>query len=222
MRFQRLRRAFLAAACLSSLLAACGGGESVVSKFQPTRVISFGDAFSDIGQRGTQYTINNATRVNWTQEFAGRYGIAISPSSSGGTSYAIGNARVTAKPDAAGDATTPSIADQVSTFLASSRPGPTDIVVVSGGTADVLAEVAAYRAGTQDAATTTSHLAQAGRELGAQVRRLVDAGATHVLVTGVYNLGRSPWAGSIGQGPFVESLTSSRRPSGESPMWSVR
>ena len=209
MRFQRLRRAFLAVACLSSLLAACGGGESVVSKFQPTRVVTFGDASSDIGQRGPQYTINNATRVNWTQEFAGRFGLAISPSSSGGTSYAIGSARVTAKPDAGGDASTPSITDQVSTFLAASRPVANDIVVVSGGTSDVLAEVAAYRAGTQDAATTTSHVARAGRELGGQVRRLVDAGATHVLVTGVYNLGRSPWATSTGQAPFIEALTAS-------------
>ena len=35
------------------------------------------------------------------------------------------------------------------------------------------------------------------------------AGATHVLVTGVYNLGRSPWGLRTGQAPFVESLTSS-------------
>lgn len=210
MRFQRLRRAFLAVACLSSLLTACGGGESVVSKFQPTRVVSFGDAFSDIGQRaGAQYSINDATRVNWTQEFAARYALSLAPSSSGGTSYAIGSARVTARPDAAGDASTPTITDQVNAFLAASRPDANDIVIVSGGTSDVLAEVAAYRAGTQDAATTTSHLAQAGRELGAQVRRLIDAGAKHVLVTGVYNLGRSPWAASTGQAPFIEALTGS-------------
>src|SRR4051794_17931119 len=210
MRFQRLRRAFLAATCLSSLLlAACGGGESVVSKFQPTRVVAFGDAFSDVGQRGAKYTVNDATAINWTQALAARYGLGIAPTSSGGSSYAIGSARVTAKPDAAGDATTPSIADQVGTFLGSGAPGANDVVVVSGGTSDILAEMAAFRAGTQDAATTTAHVAQAGRELGAQVRRLVSAGATHILVVGAYNMGRSPWGISTGQAPFVESLTGS-------------
>ena len=210
MRFQRLRRAFLAATCLSSLLlAACGGGESVVSKFQPTRVVAFGDAFSDVGQRGAEYTVNDATAINWTQALAARYGIGITPSASGGSSYAIGSARVTAKPDAAGDASTPSITDQVSTFLGSGAPNANDIVVVSGGTSDILAEVAAFRAGTQDAATTTAHVAQAGRDLGAQVRRLVAAGATHILVAGAYNMGRSPWGISTGQPAFIESLTGS-------------
>lgn len=206
MRFQRLRRAMLAATCLSFLLAACGGGESVVSQFNPTRVVAFGDAFSDVGQRGVQYTINDPTRINWTQQLAARYGLSLAPSASGGTSYATGSARVIAKPDAAGDATTPSVSDQVGQFLAASRPQDRDIVVVSGGIADILAEVAAFRAGTQDAATTTSHVAQAGRDLGAQVRRLVGAGANHVLVAGAYNLGRSPWAIASGQAAFAESL----------------
>lgn len=208
MRFQRLRRAILAAACLPSLLAACGGGESVVSKFEPNRVVAFGDAFSDVGQRGVQYTINDASRTNWTQQLAARYALTLAPSAAGGTSYATGSARVLARPDAGGDASTPSIADQVSTFLATSRPQGKDIVIVSGGIADILAEVAALRAGSQDAAATTSHVAQAGRDLGAQVKRLVGAGATHVLVAGAYNLGRSPWALSTGQGAYVESLVS--------------
>jgi phospholipase/lecithinase/hemolysin len=34
----------------------------------------------------------------------------------------------------------------------------------------------------------------AARDLGAQVRRLVTAGATHVVVVGPYNLSRTPWA----------------------------
>lgn len=210
MRFQRLRRALLAATCLSSLvLAACGGGGSVVSQFTPARIVAFGDAFSDAGQRGgVQYSINDPATLNWTQEIAARYGIGLAPVSAGGSSYAIGSARVTVKPDAAGDATTPSITDQVSTFLGTGAPRSTDLVVVNGGTSDILAEMAAYLAGTQDAATTTAHVAQAGRDLGAQARRLVGAGATHVLVVGAYNLGRSPWGLGTGQAAFVESLAS--------------
>jgi outer membrane lipase/esterase len=200
MPFQRLRRAVLVAASLSSLLlAACGGGGDVVSQFQPSRLVVFGDAFSDIGQRGVQYTVNDGNANNWTQRLASRYGLSLSPLASGGTSYATGSARILAHPDAAGNAATPTVAEQISSFLGG--PGPTsgDLVIVSGGLGDVLAEVAALNAGTQTAEQTVANVEQAGRDLGAQVRRITSAGASHVVVVGPYNLGRSPWAVNTGQ-----------------------
>ena len=95
MPFPRWRRALLAAACASSvLLAACGGGD-VVSQFQPSRLVAFGDAFTDAGQRGgAQYTINDGGANNWSQRLAARYGLSLRPVSAGGSSYAIGSARV--------------------------------------------------------------------------------------------------------------------------------
>ena len=39
----------------------------------------------------------------------------------------------------------------------------------------------------------------AGTKLAAQVRRLVNAGAKYVAVSGVYNLGETPWATRIGK-----------------------
>ncbi|HZY17084.1 MAG TPA: SGNH/GDSL hydrolase family protein [Ramlibacter sp.] len=201
MRFQRLRRALLAAACVSSfLLASCGGGGDVVSRFQPSRLVVFGDAFSDLGQRGVRYTVNDGALNNWTEQLAARYGLGVAASANGGTSYAIGSARTAARPDAQGNAATPTIAEQVDGFLAAQPPQANDLIVVSGGIADV---IAAANAGS------AAQAEQAGRDLGAQVQRLVGAGAKHVLVVGTYNLGRSPWARTIlGNEPLVTDLSS--------------
>src|SRR5205085_7541316 len=108
---QWLRRALLWAASASILLlAGCGGG-NVVSRFTPDRLVSFGDAFSDLGQNGRRYTVNDGQVNNWTDVLARSYGRTLTATSAGGTSYATGNARVTAKPDAAGNAATLTVAE---------------------------------------------------------------------------------------------------------------
>ncbi|HYF41053.1 MAG TPA: SGNH/GDSL hydrolase family protein [Ramlibacter sp.] len=206
MPFQRLRRALLTAAC-ASLLAACGGSSEVESELVPTRFVSFGDAFADVGQRGSNYTINDRTTNNWTQELAGRYARPMAVTASGGWSYATGSARVTVKPDAAGNAATPTITEQVSSFLASQTIGANDVVIVSGGISDIVAEVAALNAGRQTQAQATANIRQAARDLGAQVRRVVQAGGKHVVVVGTYNLGRSPWAITTAQVPLLTELS---------------
>jgi phospholipase/lecithinase/hemolysin len=216
MPFPRLRRALLTAACaLPIVLAACGGGD-IVSELQPSRLVVFGDAFSDIGQRGVRYTVNGVGG-NWTEQFASRYGLSLTPSASGGTSYATGSARVTAKPDASGDASTATVAEQVSTFLGSRGIAENDLIIVSGGIADILAESAALRAGSQSAAQTRANVEQAGRALGDQVQRIVDAGATHVMVVGPYNLGRSPWAVAQQGGEGATCQDPSENPEDASP-----
>jgi len=192
MRFPRLRRALLTAACALPLaLAACGGGD-IVSKLEPSRLVVFGDAFSDVGQRGVRYTVNGAGGI-WVEQFASRFGLSVTPSASGGTSYATGSARVTVKPDAAGDASTPTVTEQITNFLTSRGIAENDLIIIGGGIGDILAETAAMNAG-QSAAQTRANVEQAGRDLGDQVQRMVDAGASHILVVGPYNLGRSPWA----------------------------
>ena len=206
MSFQRLRRALLTAACLSPFLLAACGGESVESEFRPSRVVAFGDASADAGQRGTRYTVNNGG-VIWTEQLAARYGLAIAPSATGGTSYAIGSARVTARPDASGSAATPTVTEQIDAFLGAGAPADGDLIVVSAGTADIIAEVAALNAAAQTQAATTANVQQAGRDLGAQVQRLVDAGASHILVVGPYNLGRSPWAAASGNAAYLQDLS---------------
>ena len=206
---QWLRRALLLAAGASALLlAACGGG-SVASQFNPGRLVAFGDAMADLGQNGAQYTINgDGTVSNWTTFVANAYGRPLAASAAGGTSYATGNARVTATPDAAGNSATPTVTQQVDAFLAAGAPTPQDMILVNGGTSDIIVHGKAVIDGseTQDAALAA--VQQAGIALGAQVRRLVDAGATHVVVVGPYNLGRSLWVRGGPQESMVEALSS--------------
>lgn len=206
---QWLRRTLLLAAGASALvLSACGGG-SVESQFRPSRIVVFGDAMADLGQNGKKYTVNNTGGIdNWAQWAANNFGLAITASGSGGTDYATGNARVTATPDAAGNSSTPTVAQQVSTFLAAGAPASGDLTILNAGTSDVVVHGKAVIDGTETQTAALAAVAQAGIDLGAQVRRLTDAGAQHVVVVGPYNLGRSPWAIQTTQQAMLESLSS--------------
>ncbi len=181
-------------ACVSvALLTACGSS-TTESAFKPARIVSFGDATADLAQRGARYTVNDGSVNTPLEQIATSYTLPITASASGGLAYGKGSARVTLTPDAAGDATTPTVTQQIDSFLASKTLSDSDLVIVSAGVADVLTEAVAFNAGTQTEAQMTARLQQAGRDLGAQARRLVTAGSKHVVVIGAYNLGISPWA----------------------------
>jgi outer membrane lipase/esterase len=204
------RRALLALVSASAvLIAACGGGQ-IESQLRPSRVVVFGDGFSDMGQvGGKRYTVNSAVGINvWTAELAASYGVTLTAQASGGTAYATGNARINTHPDAAGNAATPTVAEQIGTFLAApGAVGANDLIVVGGGIADIIAEVKQLDDGLQTSAQTLADVQQAGRDLGAQVRRLVQAGATHVVVTGTYDLGKTPWATASGKAALLTDLS---------------
>lgn len=201
------RRAALIAACgTAALLAACGSG-SIESRLNPSRVIVFGDGFSDLGNGGTRYTVNDASTNNWALRVAQNFGKTVSASASGGLGYAQGNARVALKPDAAGNAATRTVVEQIDAFLASGNPGADDLILMGGGAADIVVQAQALLAGSQTRAATDAAVEAAGQALAAQVRRLTDAGARQVAVVGPFNLGKSPWAIAIGQTALLEELT---------------
>lgn len=200
MSFQWMRRGMLALAAASSLvLGACGSG-TIESQLNPTRVIAFGDGFSDLGQGGTRYTVNDTTVNIWSHQVAASFGATLTTAASGGLSHATGNARVNTDVDAAGGSA-PTVKEQIDTFLASGTIGANDLVVVGAGTADVIAEIqqAIKVDPTQSSAQALANVQQAGRDLATQVRRLVQNGAKHVAVVGPYHLGKSPWAVNVGQ-----------------------
>jgi phospholipase/lecithinase/hemolysin len=204
---QWLRRAWLVAACATALLlAACGGG-STVSDFTPSRIVAFGDGMADLGQNGRRYTVNDGGINNWTLFVANAFGLALAPSSAGGLSFAQGNARVSATVDAAGNTGTPSVTQQIDTFLASSGIDANDLVIVNAGTSDVIVQAKAVLDGTLTEAQAQQNVQQAADELATQVRRLVNAGGRHVVVVGPYDLGRSAWASETGQGGLLERLS---------------
>jgi outer membrane lipase/esterase len=207
MSFHWMRRALLALApAVVLLLAGCGSG-TIESQLKPTRIVSFGDGMSDLGQAGTRNTVNDATINIWTQQVAGSFGLTLDNAVSGGTSFATRNARINTKPDAAGNAATPTVKEQIDAFLAAGGVfGPTDLILISGGTSDLVAEMAKVTSGAQSQDQMTANVKQAGRDLAAQVRRVVAAGGTHVIVVGTYQLGRSPWAVQIGQVDFLNNV----------------
>lgn len=202
-----LRRAALLAACAcAALLAACGSS-TIESALKPSRFIAFGDGFSDVGQGGAKFTVNDGSVNIWAQQVAASYGLPLAPASAGGLGFAQGNARITLKPDAAGNSATLTVKEQVDAFLAANALGVNDVVLIQGGISDIVAEMAAVTAGSQGSAQMLAKLQQAGRDLGAQVRRLVAAGGKQVVVASAYNLGRSPWATAIAQNSLLSTAS---------------
>ena len=191
--------AMIAVGAALSLLAGCGAS-TTASALTPTRIISFGDAFSDVGQQGgKKYTVNDGSVNNWLNEFANGFGLAVTPSAVGGTGYAQGLARVNTSTNAAGNPGTPSVSQQIDAFLAVDNFGANDVAVINGGVGDIVAEMNAVNAGIETTTQMQTNVQQAGRDLAAQVKRLVASGANYVVVLGTYNLGQTPWATATGQ-----------------------
>lgn len=203
-----MRRIALAlfAGATAMVLAACGSS-SVASALTPSRFIVFGDALSDIGQNGgKRYTVNDGSVNNWTLQLASHYGKTIAPSSAGGLSYAWGNARVLATPDAAGGSAPP-LSAQIDSFLATNQFTSSDLVVIDGGISDLIVAMQAVLAGSMTPDAMVAAATQTGADLGAQVRRLVNAGAKHVLLASAYDLSKTPWAAAINQKDLLYRAT---------------
>lgn len=202
-----LRRAVLVAASAASLLlAGCGSG-TIESQLNPARLVVFGDGFADLGQTGTRYTVNDGGVDMWTQRLAVDFGLPLATVAAGGTSYATAHARVTIKPDDVGSNATPTVKEQIDTFLATGVIGVNDLFIVNAGTSDLIAEGARVVTSSQTGDQAVLNSRQAGKDLATQVRRLVTAGASHVVVVGPYNLGRSPWATATGMASTLENAS---------------
>ena len=202
-----MRRSLMVAACASAALLAACGSSTTESAISPQRMIAFGDGMSDVGQKGTRYTVNDGSVNNWTLQVASGYGKTLAASSAGGKSYAAGNARIVAKPDAAGSNTTLTVKEQIDSFLASNTFTGDDLVMINGGISDVIANMATVNAGTMTTEQMITASRQAGTDFAAQIRRLVNAGAKHVLLVGVYPLGLSPYGAASGQVTNLTNIT---------------
>jgi phospholipase/lecithinase/hemolysin len=185
--FRRIARALVGAGAVV-MLAACGSG-TVVSDLHPQRIVTVGDGFMDVGQGGgARYTVNDGSQI-WVEVMANDYGLTVTPANAGGFGYAQGGACVSASGTA--NCTAPSVTAQIDSLLGITTLGPDDLVMINGGISDIVDAVAASGGTPSDA--TTQAVKDAATALGAQVRRVVNAGATHVLVVGPYWLDRTPW-----------------------------
>lgn len=202
-----LRRAILGLACASAALLAACGSSTTESALTPKRIIAFGDAFSVVAP-GASYTVNDTAINTWLGQLASSYGITAAPVANGGYVYAQGNARIGNTTDAAGSTTTKTVTQQIDTFLASGVAlGDNDIVTINAGISDLVVEMKTVTAGASSA-TMLANATQYGKDLGAQVRRLVAAGGKHVVVVGSYNLGVTPWAAALGQTGLLKDASS--------------
>lgn len=202
------RRRLMAAACACAALLAGCGSSSTESAIAPQRLIAFGDAMADLGQNGWRYTVNDGSVNNWTLQVANHYGKPLAALAEGGTSYATGNARISAKPDAAGNGSTLTLTEQIDAFLARDGFAPGDLVIVSAGISDLIAAMAEVSAGRQSEAQMLSAARKAGEDMAVQIQRLVRAGASHVLVSGSYDLSKTPWAKNIGRQTLLGQASS--------------
>jgi outer membrane lipase/esterase len=201
------RRGLVATVVASALLAGCGSS-STVSSLVPTSVVVMGDGMADVGQvPGTVYSVTDGSNPTWVQQVAASYGLSVTAQSAGGQGWARGNARIALKPDAAGNAATLTIAEQIDAFLAANSIVNDTVILLDPGISDLVVQAEAFKAGSITSAQALVNAADAGKALAAQVRRLVTAGGTHVVVAGAYNLGKSPYAVEGGQASFLDSAS---------------
>ena len=66
--------------------------------------------------KGHAFTVNDGSVNNWTLQVALGYGRPSPPRRLAAKSYAAGNARIVAKPDAAGSNTTLTVKEQIDSF----------------------------------------------------------------------------------------------------------
>ncbi len=160
------RRVSLAAMVgAAALLSGCGAG-SVFSELVPTRMVVMGDGLADMGFGGTRYTVNDGSINTWVQQLASSYGLSLAAQSASGQNWARGNARVALKPDAAGNAATLTITEQIDAFLAANSIGKDDIVVLDAGISDLVVQANAVTAGSITSAQALVNAAEAGKALG--------------------------------------------------------
>ena len=171
------RFAFFITLGFAALLTACGSG-STFQPLNPTRVISFGDGYSDVGQTGGKFTVNDGTQNIWVERVASSYGKTITAKVSGGLGFATGGADVNA------------IAAQITAFLPGNI-GASDLLIIDAGVAELAALATANP--TNNAALNAAATAS-GRALAAQVLRLTAAGAKHVVIANAPDLGKTPFA----------------------------
>jgi outer membrane lipase/esterase len=180
----------------SAFLTGCGSG-TTFEPLVPSRIVSFGDGWSDLGQTGARYTVNDGSINIWVQQLAASYGLSISASSSaGGLGFAVGDARV--------DSGLQPISSQISAFLAANSIATSDVLVVDAGVAELVALAAANA--TDTALVNAADLA--GKALAEQVKRLKAAGARHVVIANAPDLGKTPYAAGISR---VAALTAATR-----------
>lgn len=228
MKLQVSAPARLAAALVLAAAALVAGCASVQS--QPPRVIAFGDSLTDLGTFARRPGVRTAGRFTtnpgplWVEVVAAGLGTSIAanrragwgapPQALGGFGYAEAGARVAhqtarrnteanAGPGSAG--TILPVRAQVGAHLAAQgRFAPADVVLVWAGANDIFLH-------TFGAPVTAAEgerlMREAARDLVGEVRRMVGAGATKVVVLTIDDYGDAPATLGSPKRPLMSAWT---------------
>jgi phospholipase/lecithinase/hemolysin len=218
----RYARIATASAAFALLAACGGGSDdnnSTPAGGVKLQVVSFGDSLSDVGTYapvaaanfgGGRFTTNPGQI--WVQDVAQYYGDTLKPAMTGGFGvppaaqpgfgYAQGGSRVT-NPIGVGHASTDPanytgaltvpVAQQLTNYLtAHGSFNANQLVIVNGGANDILYNLQAVQAGAMTPAQATAAIGQAAIDLAGVIGKILQSGATHVLVSNVPDIGTTP------------------------------
>ena len=162
-------------------------------------VVIFGDSLSDGGIYGSRFTTNPGLTA--AEYFAQGLGYTTTTSTTGGTNYAQGGARVSS-PSAstpAGFAQRP-VSTQLTEYLSSTGglASNNSVYVIQGGANDLFQNLAMVQAGAMTQAELQQSIISTGSSFAQQVATLQGAGAKYIVVPNVPNLGATPaFAGAL-------------------------
>lgn len=162
-------------------------------------VVIFGDSLSDGGIYGSRFTTNPGLTA--AEYFAQGLGYTTTTSTTGGTNYAQGGARVSS-PSAstpAGFAQRP-VSTQLTEYLSSTGglASNNSVYVIQGGANDLFQNLAMVQAGAMTQAELQQSIISTGSSFAQQVATLQGAGAKYIIVPNVPNLGATPaFAGAL-------------------------
>jgi outer membrane lipase/esterase len=162
---------------------------------QFSNAFAVGDSLSDAGQYGARFTTNPGLAA--PQYLAQRYGLALTPSFTGGNDFAQGSAQISGpSPLIPPGVPNISVTDQVSQLLARGPLDPNAIYQFWGGSNDILVIAGAAAAGQLTPAQVQAAVVQAATGAVTQLARLRAAGARYLIVYNVPDIGRTPFAAS--------------------------
>ncbi|AXF84337.1 Lipase 1 [Ephemeroptericola cinctiostellae] len=156
-------------------------------------VVIFGDSLSDGGIYGSRFTTNPGLTA--AEYFAQGLGYTTTTSTTGGTNYAQGGARVSS-PSAstpAGFAQRP-VSTQLTEYLSSTGglASNNSVYVIQGGANDLFQNLAMVQAGAMTQTELEQNIISTGKSFAQQVATLQSAGAKYIVVPNVPNLGATP------------------------------
>lgn len=196
-----LRTRHLAGAIAAVLLLATTAQAADRSPFD--NVVVFGDSLSDAGNLPnsagdyTRFTTNPGTVA--VQNVASKFGFDLQPSRVGGSDYAYGGAGITTNSDPAPQIQT--VTQQVTGYLAGGASAdPHSLYMIWGGPNDIFYHSTQYGIGTifpgagETAAQATANINAAASQELVLINQLKQAGAQHLVVFNLPNIGATPSA----------------------------